>query len=342
MPARKSLLIFTFVLSLFPLVIGASTAKVRKGEVILKVTIDAPETSTDTRLWIPYPVSDGEQTIEDVTVAGNFTKSGVYTEEVTGNHALYAEWTKPSTGRFITFAFKASAVERVSKDFPETESDRIPDEVLPYLKGNEFIVTGGVVKETALKAVGGKKGIREKARAVYDWVVENTYRDPEVVGCGVGDVEVTLAKRSGKCADISSVFVSLARSVGVPAREVFGLRLGKNAKDDLTKGHHCWAEFYLPGHGWVPVDPADVRKIMLKKGLTLDRAGSLREYYFGAVDEYRIALGRGGRHYYLNPRQKNGPLNYFMYPYAEVDGKALEWLAAQKTLKYEITFEEIR
>jgi hypothetical protein len=80
---------------------------------------------------------------------------------------------------------------------------------------------------------------------------------------------------------------------------------------------------------------------MLNKGLNIDQANDIREYYFGAVDEYRIALGRGGRGYYLNPRQKDGPLNYFMYPYAEVDGKALGWLAAQKELKYRIMFKEI-
>jgi transglutaminase-like putative cysteine protease len=109
----------------------------------------------------------------------------------------------------------------------------------------------------------------------------------------------------------------------------------------MTKGHHCWSEFYLPGYGWVPVDPADVRKAMLKEGLDLKQAEKYREYFFGAVDEYRIVLGRGGRGHYLNPPQKDGPLNYFMYPYAEVDGKALEWLAAQKKLKYQITFKEI-
>jgi transglutaminase-like putative cysteine protease len=137
------------------------------------------------------------------------------------------------------------------------------------------------------------------------------------------------------------VFVALARAAGVPAREVFGLRLGKEAGvSDLTKGHHCWAEFYLPGYGWVPVDPADVRKKMLADKLDLEHAKDIREYYFGAVDPDRIVLGKGGRGHYLSPRQKDGPINYFMYPYAEVDGKALEWLAAQKELKYKVTFRK--
>jgi transglutaminase-like putative cysteine protease len=119
--------------------------------------------------------------------------------------------------------------------------------------------------------------------------------------------------------------VALARAAGVPAREVFGLRLGKGETQDITKGHHCWAEFYLPGTGWIQVDPADVRKVMLVKKLNLEEAKPYREYFFGAVDEYRIVLERGGRGILFNPPQKGGPLNYFMYPYAEVDGKPLDY-----------------
>ncbi len=342
MSMRKSLTVLVLVLfALFTTALWSQAAGVSSGEVTLKVTVAAPENNKDTKVWIPYPTSDMDQEIEDVRIDGNFTYSGIYREPETGNLALYAEWKKPVRERYITLRFKATAAERIKKDFPDNLPQEIPVEVLPYLKATEFLPTDGKVKDAAVEATKGKKTILEKARAVYDWVVDNTFRDPEVQGCGVGDVEVTLAKKGGKCADISSVFVAVARAAGVPAREVFGLRLGRPGQTDITKGHHCWAEFYLPGYGWVPVDPADVRKMMLVKDLDLDAAKEYREYFFGAVDQYRIVLARGGRGYYLRPRQKAGPLNYFMYPYAEVDGKALEWLAAQKDLKYKITFREL-
>lgn len=323
------------LLFLFP---SAIMAKERNGEVVLTVMVDAPEETQDVRLWLPYPVSNDVQDIRDVRIDGNFSKSGIYGEKETGNLALYAEWTKPAKERVLTFSFNATARELIRKDFPREESD-IPVEVREYLKSTVFIPTDGKVREIALNATRDKKRISEKARAIYQWVVENTVRDPNVKGCGTGEVEKVLEKRSGKCADISSVFVSLARAAGVPAREVFGLRLGKKDEEDMTGGHHCWAEFYVPGYGWVPADPADVRKIMLTKELDIKGAQSYIDYYFGAVDEYRVALGRGGRGYYLNPRQNDGPLNYFMYPYAEVNGKGLDWLAAQKELKYKITFK---
>ena len=184
-----------------------------------------------------------------------------------------------------------------------------------------------------------KKTVFDKHTAIYDWMVKNTKRDPDVVGCGVGIVERTLASKSGKCADLSTVYVALSRAAGVPSREVFGLRLGKkDGTYDISNDYHCWAEYYLPGKGWVSTDPADVRKLMLARNLDLKHATDIRDYYFNQVDQYRISLGRGARGFYLNPRQNDKPLNYFMYPYAEVDGVALEWLAAQKALKYEVTF----
>lgn len=316
----------------------ASIARERSGEIVLTVTIDAPEESKDVRVWIPYPVSNAGQDISDVKVDGNFTKSGVYGEKETGNLSLYAEWTKPAKERMLTFTFNAIASELVRRDFPKEESD-VPAEIREYLKGTIFIPVDGKVKEIALSVTKDKKKISDKARAVYQWVVENTVRDPNVKGCGTGEVEKVIEKKGGKCADISSVFVAVARAAGVPAREVFGLRLGKKDEEDITNGHHCWAEFYVPGYGWAPVDPADVRKMMLTKELDIKGAQSYIDYYFGAVDEYRISLARGGRGYYLNPRQNDGLLNYFMYPYAEINKKAVDWLAGQKELKYTIIYK---
>ncbi len=98
----------------------------------------------------------------------------------------------------------------------------------------------------------------------------------------------------------------------------------------------------MPGTWWVPLDPDNVRKKILEEKLENDKAGTdkYREFYFNGVDKYRISLSEGGRSLYLSPKQNDGPLNYFMYPYAEVDGKALEWLAAQKDLKYKVTFKK--
>ena len=319
----------------FPL---SALSKERSGEVELAVTIAAPDDSKDVRVWIPYPTSDSVQDISKVRIKGNFSQSGIYREKETGNLALYAEWTTPTKDRAITLTFDATGRELIRKDFPATEP-AIPVEIQEYLKSTKFIPTDGKIREIALSITNDKQKISEKARAVYQWVVENTVRNPDVKGCGTGEVEKVLAQRGGKCADISSVFVSIARAAGVPAREVFGLRLGKKDEEDMTSGHHCWSEFYVPGYGWVPADAADVRKIMLVDKLDLKGAQDKIGYYFGGVEQYRIALARGGRGYYLSPRQNDGPLNYFMYPYAEINGKSVDWLAGQADLKYRVMFK---
>lgn len=327
-----------------PFIMGIAYAKERKGEVTFEVSIDAPEDSKDVRVWIPYPVSDAEQSIEDIKIDGNFTYSGVYGQQQLGDMALYAEWTKPEKNRYLTITFKAKAIERVHRDFPSSKESVIPVEVKKYLAGSELTPTGGEIKKIATGITKGKKGVLKKAEAVYDWTIENTFRDPDVKGCGTGKVERMLSEKGGKCADISGVFVAVARAAGVPAREVWGLRLGKKPEEDMTGGHHCWAEFYLPGHGWVPVDPADVRKAMLTEKLEFkdSKIKEYRDYYFGAVDPYRIALTRGEKGYSFNPAQRGGKLPYgFMYPYAEIDGQGTEFIAAQKELKYKITFKEL-
>jgi transglutaminase-like putative cysteine protease len=143
----------------------------------------------------------------------------------------------------------------------------------------------------------------------------------------------------GKCGDIHSVFVALARSAGVPAREIFGIRMPKGKEGDMTKAQHCWAEFYMPGYGWVPVDPSDVRKVMLERAVADPKdVRDIVEYFFGAVDENRIAY-QSGKDLTLNPPQKGDRLLYFMYPYAEVDGKPLNEDLYGFNIGYKITFK---
>jgi len=316
------------------------SAKERSAEITITFDLKAPEDAKEVRLWVPYPVSDKNQEIFDVHVNGNPSYWGIYTESRYRNHILYSEWKSPAKERKLTLTFKVKRKEVITKDFPQKETTLSQDEFKDYLGSAKNIPLDGKVKEHALKITKDKKTILEKARAIYDWIVDNMYRDPNVKGCGFGEVERLLETMGGKCADIHSVFVALARASGIPAREIFGIRIPKGKEGDMTKAQHCWAEFYLPGYGWVVVDPADVRKAILEQKITLEEAKPLREYFFGAVDESRIAFGTG-RDIILNPPQASEPLNYFMYPYAEADGKPLNEDLYGFNIGYKITFKEI-
>lgn len=335
---------FFLALFILTLSLGISYAKDRQGEVTFKIKIDAPEESKDVRLWVPYPVSDNEQSIDDIKIEGNYTYSGIYGQKQAGDLALYAEWTKPAKERFLTFTFKAKTMERIKREISSNvpvEESGIPVEIKAYLTNSSSSPADDKIKAIATNITRGKKTVLEKAMAIYDWTIENTFRDNSIKGCGTGDIEKILSAKGGKCVDIGGLYVAVAAAAGVPAREVWGFGLSKKAEDDITNSHNCWVEFYLPGHGWVPLDPAYVRKMMLNEKLEMKDAKKYRDYYFGAVGDYMIALTRGRKGYNLNPQQKGGTIPYgFMYPYAEIERIPVEWLAAQKELKYQITFKE--
>jgi len=314
------------------------SAKERAGQVTINIKPQVDNNAKSVALWLPYPVSNENQTITNIKIKDTANNSAVYCDPKSGSLYLYAEWLNPSKAVELEMSFDVVAKEITAKDLVDKNLP-VPIEIKKYLKTNYNQKTNQKIAKILSKITKNKKGILAKSKAVYDWVVENTCRDPKVVGCGLGQAEITLDTLGGKCADITSVYIALARSAGVPAREVFGLRLGKKQKQDMSKGYHCWAEFYLPGTGWVQVDPADVRKLMLVKNLDLKQAEKYRQYYFGSVDQYRMALAKDTIDVKFCPPQKEAKPHYFMYPYAEVDGKSLDYLSP-RSFAYAIKFEE--
>lgn len=317
---------------------GRAAAAERSGLVTFDIEVAAPEGAKDVKLWFPYPTSDPDQAIRDLKFDGNYARFTLSREPNSGALYLFTQWEKPTPRRWLKVSFHARARERRVTALRE-RAEALPVEARKFLESEFYVpVEDPRVKAAAAEATRGKKGILAKARGVYDWVVANTKRDPDVPGCGLGKVDVTIAQRTGKCADISSVFVAVARAAGIPAREVFGLRLGQPGQTDISDGHHCWAEFYLPGTGWVPVDPADVRKQMLSRNLDLAAAKPFRDYYFGSLDQFRIQLQKGGRGLSF-PEGNAQPVNYFMYPYSEVDGTPLDY-CRPATFRYTVSFKE--
>lgn len=330
------------VCSVLALLLGATTAwgNSRSGTVTVSVDLSGQEPGKEARLWLPYPVSDRDQTIGAIRVTGDYAEAGVYTEPTDGNPILYARWDKGAVSRRLTFSCSVERREVLRRDFPPREAAWDPADYRRYLAPTSLGPVTGAVKDLAGSITRGKTTVLAKAQAIYDWTCATMYRDPATVGCGKGDVCSLLRKPGGKCTDISSVFVALCRAAGVPAREVFGIRLGRKPIEDITTGQHCWAEFFVPGYGWVPADPADVRKAMLVENLAPEAAKvrELRAYFWGGIDPYRLKLAVG-RDIVLNPPQAGPPLNTFGYPYAEVGGKALDFYAPQ-SFRYAIEYRE--
>ncbi len=334
---NTALLITTLLMLALPCPIFAATEA--SGTITMEFDLAAHPADQETKLWIPYPLSDSDQLITDIALSGDFAESAVYSDQRYSTPILYAHWNKRAGSRKLVLSFHVTRKEVVKKDFPAKEAAWNPSDYALYLAPTSLGPIDGEVKTLADKITAGKTTVYAKAKAIYDWVCENMFRDPKTKGCGPGDVCLLLNTRGGKCTDIHSVFVALCRASGVPAREIFGIRLGKKDSEDISTWQHCWAEFFLPGYGWVPVDPADVRKMMLTQELQLsdEKTKAYREYFWGAWDPYRVKLAVG-RDLQLNPRQAGPPLNTFGYPYAEIGGKALDWLDPG-TFKYSFTYK---
>lgn len=193
-----------------------------------------------------------------------------------------------------------------------------------FLKPSEHVQTDGIVAKTARKITHGLQGEDKKALAIYNWIVDHTLRDPATRGCGLGDVKTLLESGNlkGKCADLNSLFVGLARASGIAAREVWGLRVAPGqwqkilgaGSSDVTKAQHCRAEYYSHAkRGWVAVDPADIQKLILdgKMEATDPDVLRMRKVLFGSWEGNWIAFN-SGRDFYLY--DKKNKINYLMYP----------------------------
>ena len=334
---RRFFCITVIVVFLVLPVCGWSTTD-GNGTITMQFDLSGHDANEEAQLWIPYPHSDRDQLISKISISGDYSESAVYSDQVYSTPILYSRWNKGTKSRKLTLSFHVVRREVVRRDFPAKEAAWDPADYAIYLAPTRLGPIDGQVKKLADEITKGKTTVLAKARAVYDWCCENMYRDPKTRGCGPGDVCSLLQRPGGKCTDIHSVFVALCRAAGVPAREIFGIRLGKKPEQDITGWQHCWAEFYLPGYDWVPVDPADVRKMMLKENLDINdpKTKAYRAYFWGGWDQYRVKLALG-RDLQLNPRQAGPAMNTFGYPYAQVGSTTLDWLDP-KTFQYRFTF----
>jgi transglutaminase-like putative cysteine protease len=222
-----------------------------------------------------------------------------------------------------------------------------------FLRPTKLLPTDGIVKATAGEITKGTKTDVKKARLIYEWIVENTFRNPKTRGCGTGDIRFMLESKDlgGKCADLNALYVGLARAAGLPARDVYGIRVAKSelgykclgaSSENVTKAQHCRAEVYLADYGWVPVDPADVRKVVLEeppgnRPLDDNMVKSARARLFGSWEMNWMAYNFA--HDVALPGSSGAAIGFLMYPQAETADGRLDSLDPDN-FKYEITSRE--
>ncbi len=324
----------------------------RQFEITTRIELAGPR--GERRAWLPLPAIEDPLWTKPMGNRwfGNARLMQMHQEKKYGAQILYAEWFEEEKDPLLQVVSRVALRDRAI-DFSRPNGARLSTaERRLYTEPTALIPIDGIVHETAQRAIGGAKTDLEKARAIYDWVVDNSFRDPETRGCGLGDVKTMLetGNLSGKCADINSLFVGLCRAVGLAARDVYGVRvadsqfglktLGKSG--DISKAQHCRAEVFIDGFGWVPADPADVRKVVLEErpGLTLDDplVRNVREKLFGAWESNWLAYNFA---HDIDLPNATGPMvSFLMYPEAETPIGRRDSLAPER-FKYRIVSREI-
>ena len=325
----------------------------RTFEVTTRVEVTKPVGIT--RIWLPTPLSTDTPYQRGLgnTWSSESGKVSFGTDPKFGAGMVWAEFPegeKPALVLVSRFATRDIAIDLSQPGNAKAEDKAI---LARFTAPSDLLPTDGIVKQTSAEIVKGKRTDLEKARALYEWVVENTFRDAKTRGCGVGDIKFMLENNvmGGKCADLNALFVALARAEGIPARDVYGVRvagsglgyksLGRTG-GDITNAQHCRAEFYLPTHGWVPVDPADVRKVMLEEdgGKKLDdpMVVAARKRLFGSWEMNWLAFNYA--HDLVLPGSSKGKVGFLMYPQSETAEGRLDSLDPAN-FKYVITAKEI-
>lgn len=325
----------------------------RTFDVTTRVEVLKP--SGDTRIWLPAALIRNAPFQR--TLANNFSAEGGRVTLVKlreGDTGIVTASFPKGTDPVLTLQSRV-ALKNYSVDLNRADRPKVSRAELDYYRQpTKYIPINGIVRETALKATKGAGTDVEKARAIYEWIIDNTFRDPKVRGCGRGDIRFMLESGDlgGKCADLNALYVGLARAVGLPARDVYGVRVARSelgykslglSTDNATKAQHCRAEVYLHDHGWVPVDPADVRKVVLEeppgnRPLTDQMVSSARSRLFGSWEMNWMAFNYG--HDIALPGSKLSPVVFLMYPQAETADGRLDPLDPDN-FKYQISVKEI-
>jgi transglutaminase-like putative cysteine protease len=326
----------------------------RSFEVTTRVDIAKPQGVT--RVWLPIPSvdSDWQKSLESgysSNGAAQLTSDGA-----TGARMLYVEFAQNESRPFVELTSHIQTQNRAVNWAQKQAAPEDAESLRYWTRPTALLPTDGIVRKTAQEAIRGAHTEAEKVQKLYDWIVSNTFREPKVRGCGEGDIRTMLetGNLGGKCADLNALFVGLCRSVGLPARDVYGLRVAPSAfgykelggnSASLKGAQHCRAEVFLKGHGWVGMDPADVAKVMRQetpewiKSAKSPVVAPVNKALFGGWEGNWMAFNNA--HDVSLPHSKGPKLGFLMYPVAENDAGRLDSYAPDD-FKYQITARELK
>jgi len=300
-----------------------ASAPLRRFEFVYWVHVPAiPDSRAVLRAWIPVPSTDQWQTISDLAIDSPVPYK-IATENQFGNRMAYLDVKPHSASLPFDIKMRFTVIRREhrvdlstapSVGAASTAPHAEPAAVARFLQPDHLVPIDGTIGDLSKQQTAGATTQIEKARKIYEYVVATMRYDKSGTGWGHGDAIWACTSKRGNCTDFHSLFDGMARAAGIPARFEIGFPIPEDKSQGEIAGYHCWTEFYLDGAGWVPIDASEAWKHPAK-----------HDYFFGANDVNRVQFSMG-RDLRLNPPQQGDPLNYFVYPYAELNGKTFDQL----------------
>jgi transglutaminase-like putative cysteine protease len=271
-------------------------------------------------VWVPLAVENESQHVVAEKIEASIP-GGVEVEEVYGNRFWHGRLQRPD-GRPIRVVVETTVERRLLRRAAAAQSQGLPagegnNGYRRFLEPNERVVVDHPILEPIQAEIRAAAGSQDKAvmsRAIYDWVVDNVEYKKVGSGWGNGDSFWACNERYGNCTDFHALFISLARSEGIPARFEIGFPVPQQSDGGEIGGYHCWVQYYLPETGWFPIDASEASKHPEK-----------RELFYGMHPADRIHFSTG-RDLRLGAAHRDATLNYFVYPYVEVGGR--RWTGA--------------
>ena len=186
------------------------TGQWRTFEVTTRVDIAEPKGTS--RVWLPVPSinSDWQRSLESSFASNGISR--MTSDGAEGARMLYTEFSGSLGKPFVEITSRVQTQNRqVNLDLAPSAAFTREDAgtLHHYIRATRLLPTDGIVRTTALAATQGAHTDVQKARAIYNWVVANAWREPKVRGCGEGDIKAMLetGNLGGKCADINALFV---------------------------------------------------------------------------------------------------------------------------------------
>lgn len=290
----------------------------------LKPTDDAANSVV--RVWLPSASASDEQNVKrlDATAPGEISEN---TDDQFGNRILFFETKIPESGEFsvdVPYEITRREVLRGPSLAADPAAEKLDEKRRKlFLRADAMVPTTG----KPLKLLDMVELLQDKltcARQIYDIVDHHVAYKKEGTGWGRGDTNWVCDSRYGNCTDFHSLFISLARSQGLPARFEIGFSIPTDKSEGPIAGYHCWAWFYTDERGWVPVDISEA-----------DKNPMMKDYYFGGLTPDRVTFSVG-RDISLVPKSESQPLNFFVYPHIEVGGKVLP----KENIELQIAFKD--